>query len=302
MKPATTIVLLLLAGALGGVIGVTLMPAAEGGADGLARLESRLAMLTQELADVRRGQDQQTQALAALQQPSGFGPTGPALVQSELEAAVEAVLARRPELLAELATSSLKELAEGEPDAPERTVDDYFALLTVEGLSQDEHQALWQQIRDAGLADDVVAAFEALAEANPHDTMLQFAVGVAYLEKLQELGNSPASGEYALMADQAFDRSLELDPDNWDARFVKGLALSFWPPIFGKQSEAISQFEILRERQAGQPYKDDHVQTYLLLGNLYQQTGKDGQAMDIWLEGFDLFPDNQELKDRITGS
>jgi tetratricopeptide (TPR) repeat protein len=302
MKPATVIVLLLLAGALGGVIGVTLMPAGDGGADGLASLESRLTMLTQQLEAVRRSQDDQTHALAALQQPSGFGPTGPALVQSELEAAVEAVLDRRPDLLAELASSAAEELGEDDPEAPERTVDDYFALLTVEGLSQDEHQELWQQIREAGLADEVVAAFEALAEANPHDTMLQFAVGVAYLEKLQELGNSPASGEYAMMADQAFDRSLELDPDNWDARFVKGLALSFWPPIFGKQAEAISQFEILRERQAGQPYKDDHVQTYLLLGNLYQQTGKDGQAMDIWLEGFDLFPDNQELKDRITGS
>ena len=112
----------------------------------------------------------------------------------------------------------------------------------------------------------------------------------------------PKGGRFGGQADESFDRALELDPDNWEARFVKGVALSFWPPISGKRSEAIRQFEILRQRQAQLPRHDGHAQTYLLLGNLYQQTGKDAEAQAVSLEGTRQFPENTELSQRASGS
>ena len=50
-------------------------------------------------------------------------------------------------------------------------------------------------------------------------------------------------------ADQAFDAALAVDEKHWDARFTKATALSFWPPIFGKQAESVRQFEILIDQQ-----------------------------------------------------
>lgn len=255
-------------------------------------IEAQVAALTREVAAVREAQAEQERVLETL----GFwgASFGQAPARSDLpsEAPRDARTARAPE--DERGTSPEVEAA--------AAADGYITRLHVQNLGFEEHQRLWQQIRDAGLTDRVVAHFEARAEANPEESMAQYEAGVAYLEKVKELGNTPAAGNLSVAADAAFDRALELDADNWQARFVKGLALSYWPPITGKRAEAIRQFEILRDRQHEQPRHDGHAQTYLLLGNLYQQSGKDAEARQVWAEGSAQFPENAELKSRLAGS
>ena len=123
-----------------------------------------------------------------------------------------------------------------------------------------------------------------------------------FLQKTQLSGNGPEAGLWAMKADQAFDDILALDEQHWDARFTKAVALSFWPPIFGKQSEAIRQFEVLREQQRHQTPSAGHGQTYLLLGNLYQQMGQTEKALQVWQEGAGIFPDMAELQAQIDAS
>ena len=77
----------------------------------------------------------------------------------------------------------------------------------------------------------------------------QLALGQAYLGMTQQLEGMEA-GKYATLADKALDQALELEPEHWEARFTKAVALSFWPPILGKQPLAIRQFETLMEQQA----------------------------------------------------
>ena len=80
------------------------------------------------------------------------------------------------------------------------------------------------------------------------------------------------------------------------------MSLSFWPPVFGKQTEAIKHFEILVAQQANQPTRAGYAETHVLLGNLYQQIGDKQKAISTWKTGLGLFPDNPELAQQIANA
>ncbi len=174
------------------------------------------------------------------------------------------------------------------------------ALALLDGdLSDAEVQGLWRELAEEGLTGDIIAAFEARAEANPNDPDAQVELGGVYLQKIFEVGNSPEAGLWATKADGAFDRALELDERHWDARFSKAVSLSFWPPVFGKQGEAIQHFEVLVSQQEGLAGEPRHVQTHVLLGNMYQQIGEREKALGVWRYGLELFPDEESLLGQI---
>jgi tetratricopeptide (TPR) repeat protein len=182
------------------------------------------------------------------------------------------------------------------------TVASAMAQLTDPKMSWDDREAIWKKVRAAGLLDQVITEFEKRAAANPKDAAVQTELGEAYLKKIEEVGQGPEAGKWAMKADQSFDRALEIDPEHWEARFVKAMSLSFWPPVFGKQTEAIKHFETLvgqQERQAPQSGFDD---TYLMLGNMYQQIGQRDRAIETWNRGLKLFPDNAELRQQISNA
>ena len=187
------------------------------------------------------------------------------------------------------------------PEAPaaEEPVD--AAALFEQILAADDATAseLWRRAGELGLTDELVALFEARVEADPNDPELRVELGSAYIQKIQEVGNGPLAGVWATKADQAFDAALELDPDHWGARMNKAVSLSFWPPIFGKQKEAVSQFEQLIDRQATLPPSPSHAQPYLLLGNLHWQRGDTEAAYAVWKDGAAKFPDSQALADKL---
>lgn len=174
------------------------------------------------------------------------------------------------------------------------------ALAKLASVSTYEaREPIWKEIRDAGLLDDVVAEFERRAEADPKNPDLESDLGKAYIQKIFASSQGPESGKWAMKADGAFDRALELDPQHWEARYSKAISLSFWPPIFGKQAEAIHNFEILVEQQSHGPSAPQFAKTHLCLGNLYQQSGQMDKAKAAWQQGLALFPNDAELKQKL---
>jgi tetratricopeptide (TPR) repeat protein len=65
--------------------------------------------------------------------------------------------------------------------------------------------------------------------------------------------------------------------------------------MFGKQAEAIQNFETLVAQQENGPLKPEYAQTYLWLGNLYMQQGKGDQAKAAYEKGLAKFPGDEEL-------
>ncbi|MCP5020361.1 MAG: hypothetical protein GY930_01170 [bacterium] len=173
--------------------------------------------------------------------------------------------------------------------------EDWFTAITTGNLSDAEVQELWNKAVAQGKVDELIELFKERAEADPNNPELQNDLGDAYIQKVQTLGASPAAGAVAFKADKAFGKALELDPNHLDARRSKAIALSFWPPVMGKQAESIEQFEILINKQNLVPVEPNHFQAYLLLGNMHLQMGKIEEARTSWQNGLSRFPGNEPL-------
>ena len=266
---------------------------AERGEDLAAAVEA----LSAELARLREARDTLAARLLA-------GARGPAAVAAtvgddEIRAAVERWHAAAPARGAAEAGGAGRQVTVTPGAAGVETMDVNDILAIFADASWEDAEGLWQAIRDAGRMDEVVAAFEAMADAEPEDSGLRVAVGVAYLQKIFELGATPEAGLWAGRADQAFNQALELDPNNWDARFIKAVALSNWPTFLGRTSEAIEHFQILIQQQEQRPVSPQHAMTFLYLGNMHLQTGDVENALDVWRRGAARFPDHEELRRQI---
>lgn len=182
--------------------------------------------------------------------------------------------------------------------AEAETMEDLVAMLA--DADELEAKAIWKRLVEEGRDDELLEYLQANADANPNDPDVQLELGNAYLARTELAGAGMEAGLYATKADAAFDAALEADPEHWEARFTKAAALSFWPPVLGKQPAAIQQFEILIGQQNGAAPQPHHAQTHLLLGTLYQQTGQPDKALATWQSGLELFPDHSDLAQQIA--
>ena len=253
-----------------------------------------LASSPSELSELRAELRALAQRVDGLQSQTHLESSGSArLSQSDLDAAVERALASHGEALA-------SSPAESAAHAPARLdAQSAFAQLTDPALDWEDRRAKWTELAKAGLLDEVLALYEKNAAENPNDTKAQTALGNAYLNKLFNSPQGPEAGIWGTKADKAFDRALALDDHNWEARYVKAVSLSNWPAFLGKQPEAIANLEILVQQQSQAKLQPHYAQTYLILGNLYQQNGKADQALAMWQQGQALFPNDAELQKQI---
>ena len=74
-------------------------------------------------------------------------------------------------------------------------IDQAFAQLTNGQISNGDAEKLWEKIVAAGQVDEMIAVFEARADANNNDPQAQVDLGSAYLQKLFTVGGpAPDSG------------------------------------------------------------------------------------------------------------
>lgn len=297
MKPLPVILAAVVAGASSGALAhVALRPNSVEGAGEPRVAELQLAELVDQL------QEQQadlTRELATLRSDAQkLTPQSDRIPLGEIEDIVARAIDRR------LAPAEARPAQPADSalaaSAAEFDKHDAFDKLMSGELSEMERENFWQEIREAGVLDEVIAMFEDRAERLADDPEVQVDLGEAYLQKIFEVGNGPLAGVWATKADGAFDAALELDDRHWEARFSKAAALSFWPPVFGKQAEAIHHFEILAENQEQLAAEPGHAQTYLLLGNLYQQNGRPEDALAAFRKGLERFPDDAGLIQQIA--
>jgi tetratricopeptide (TPR) repeat protein len=254
----------------------------------LASVEARLDELSSRLAD------------RALEHPAP--PRADRAPVHDLDSKVDAAVER---WMAEHGAPASAGTAPGEraaaaDEAAARDADEMLALLESGTLSAEEQFELVEELRKLGRVEEAIAICERLAEESPNDPAAHVSLAQAYISKIQEVGAGPEAGVWAMKADRSYDRALALDERNWDARFGKATSLSFWPPIFGKQGEAVREFETLLEIQSAGPPQPSHAQTYLFLGNLYQQTGRGEDAVSVWKQGAELFTDDEELAEKVA--
>ncbi|HWI55638.1 MAG TPA: hypothetical protein VNZ22_00325 [Bacillota bacterium] len=164
----------------------------------------------------------------------------------------------------------------------------------------EQKQAAWNQLKASGHMDQVIAELEQRASANPTSADYPATLGQAYLQKAGTLQDVREQGILGMKADQSFDAALNIDSSNWEARFWKASALSYWPPQLNKGKEVIEhclELVKLQETQAAQP---QFAQTYMLLGEQYQKQGYPDYAKQAWQRGATLFPNHAQLQEKLN--
>lgn len=282
-----TAVLALVCGLGGGFVGARFgapraaeVSATEVGVSPAAHTATELAALVQRNAAMERTLDQMRLALA------------------DVSAAQRTAIAAR-------ATESAAPVAAASASAAEPQVKpgagSAIDRILAGGLDWDEAQALWKEVEAAGQIDELVTMLEDRAKARGNDPEAQTQLGLAYLQKTFRAGGGPEAGLWATKADRAFDAALAVDETHWEARFQKAVSLSFWPPMLGKQPDAVKQFEkLVAQQEASGKKSGGYAQTYLFLGNMHLQMGAKDKALAAWNQGLAQFPDNADLLKKIA--
>jgi hypothetical protein len=165
-----------------------------------------------------------------------------------------------------------------------------------------QKQAAWKQLRDDGKLGEAITELERGAKEEPTVAEYPAVLGQAYLQKLRTTPDVREQNILAMQADQSFDTALNLDPTNWDARFWKASALSFWPAEFKKSQEVMEQLSTLIDQQEAQPPQPQFAQSYVLLGEQYEKAGYPENAKQMWQRGASLFPNNEQLRAKLAST
>jgi hypothetical protein len=176
------------------------------------------------------------------------------------------------------------------------------ALLTAHG---GKHE-MFELLRKEGKLDAVIAELQQRAAANTTDPEIPTTLGEAQLNKVKGLhdagdADTDEMGVLAMQADQNFNAALKLDPQNWEAQFVKSASMVYWPADPQRDAGVVQRLSSLIDQQEGMPSQPQFAQTYVVLGNQYQKMGKPDEAMATWQLGAQKFPADATLQKKISG-
>lgn len=205
--------------------------------------------------------------------------------------------------LAQIPISTLTTV-EAKPDGSTNSIHKWVdALLAAK--SDDQKQALFDQLRKAGQLDAVIAELKQRMTDNPNDLEIPTTLGEAQLNQLRAIRES--GGDYnqlgilALQADQNFNAALKIDPQNWEVEFFKAASMYHWPANPQTDNETVQRLSSLIDQQETMTPQPEFAQTYVVLGEEYQKIGQPDKAQATWLLGAQKFPSDPTLQGKING-
>lgn len=146
--------------------------------------------------------------------------------------------------------------------------------------------------------DRSISYFEKLLGEHPNSPNLHLNYGFAHVDKIPTAG----SITQVLLANTAleeFSKAVELQP-SWLAYYTRGASYLFWPKVFNKAPLGVADLDKALIIQEGRPKRPYYVRTYIALGDGYCKMGETEKAHSTWQEGLRQFPENPELKTRLS--
>ena len=182
-----------------------------------------------------------------------------------------------------------------------KAVDD---LLAAKNAAK-KHE-LFQQLIKSGQIDAAIAELKQRMTDNPTNAEIPTTLGEAQLNEVRAMKESgsddiSAMGILAMQADQSFKAALKIDPQNWEAQFVKNASMYYWPANLQMDNQVVQNLSNLIDQQETMPSQPEFAQTYVVLGNEYQKIGQPDKAQVTWALGLQKFPNDPTLQQKVNG-
>lgn len=159
-----------------------------------------------------------------------------------------------------------------------------------------ERRDLWGQLGKNGQLNSVVAELERRAAEETNNPAIPANLGQGYLlQAAAATGSIAEQGILGMKADRTFDQALALDDKNWEARFWKAAAMSYWPSVLNKSQDVMANFVKLIEQQEAEAPQPQFVDTYVWLSKEYAKGGHADYARQACERGLAFFPANTRL-------
>ena len=172
--------------------------------------------------------------------------------------------------------------------------------ILVSPTSFGQKQAAWSGLKNAGQLDQAIHELEQRMANEPQRPECVAALGEAYMKKCATMTDVREQAILAMQADKTLETALNLDPSNWEARFIRAVGLSYWPADLNKSPQVVQEFLTLIQQQEGQRKQPEFAQPYIWLGKEYEKAGQAQNAAQIWQRGAALFPENTELQNKLA--
>jgi tetratricopeptide (TPR) repeat protein len=178
------------------------------------------------------------------------------------------------------------------------------ALLTAKSAA--EKHELFEELRKDGQLDAVIADLKQMAAGDPNNPEIPTTIGEAELNEIRAMKDAGTAdndqmGILAMQADQEFNDALKIDPQNWEAQFVKDASMYYWPANSERDNQLVENLTSLIDQQEKMPANPDFAQTYVLLGNEYQKIGQPDKAQAAWQLGAQQYPSDSTLQNKLAG-
>jgi len=149
-----------------------------------------------------------------------------------------------------------------------------------------------------GAYDRAIQFFEKLVMDHPNASNARLNFGFAYVDKV------PAAGSITqvILANNAlneFTKSVELRAA-WIALYTRGNSYLYWPKIFGRAPLGVADLEGAMKMQKADRKRSYHFRTYIALGDGYWKVDDPDKARAVWADGLKEFPENPQLKARLS--
>ncbi|NBI29806.1 hypothetical protein [Chengkuizengella marina] len=132
------------------------------------------------------------------------------------------------------------------------------------------------------------------------EALLQLAL--AYIDKLQELNLGTGSlGKLSTLSIRELNKIIENDEYHWLAHYARGLNNLYWPLGLKRIDKAIQDLSYcLSIAKKYKNYENPLWQEiYIAYGDALIKGGEVSTGFQVWKDGYNLYPDNIGLKERV---
>ncbi|WP_018884935.1 tetratricopeptide repeat protein [Paenibacillus massiliensis] len=160
--------------------------------------------------------------------------------------------------------------------------------------------ALRLELMDTERSEEFVSFVEGL---NAQDVpQLEIQKSMAIIDRLQDPSIGTAVlGQRSYVAIEILDRVLERNPYDWMAHYARGINNLYWPVGLQRIDLSIQDLSfcvaVARQYEGRSP--ELWTRAYLALGDALVKKGQIAEGIKIWEEGYEQYPENEELRNRV---